>query len=162
MTRLKDKTSADPRVNLDRLATYLEALPADYDKFKMESFLALNWRHSDTYKALAKYQLQNGSVQSCGTSACAVGHGPAAHMFLTEAETQLGPVTSWIVYCRRVFGCSQQHEAEAFEWMFGGAWSGVDNTVRGAAARIRYYLAHGVPDEFGPHNPWDQFVEMYR
>lgn len=169
--KIKDLTSPDPRVNLKRLATYLEKLPADYAHFEMSSFIEASI--TDKVKT---YVVNNGSVASCGTAACAVGHGPAAHMFFNEQElNMLGrgiyyTGEAWSAYAGRVFGAG--NGSEAFEWMFGGNWGRdfdpdeddeslrPDNTVRGAAARIRYYLAHGVPDDFDETCTGD-FIKLY-
>lgn len=165
MTRIKDKTDADPRVNLARLATYLEKLPADYEQFEMSSFV----EDADPVK-VQNYVVNNGSVASCGTAACAVGHGPAAHMFfnskellLLQGETPWNIGEAWMNYARRVFDTNTL----TFEWMFGGCWASVpddsvdpvDNTVRGAAARIRYFLAHGVPEDFEEDAPQDSVAD---
>jgi len=151
MRKIKDLTSLDTDENLVRLATYLESLPADYEDFDMRDFLEANG-----LDALLQYVEQNGSVQSCGTAACAVGHGPAAHMFMNAEERKLmredDPGLAWFAYSNRVFDAPES--SPQFDWMFGGGWGNADNSVRGAAARIRYYLDHGAPDNF-------EHVSMY-
>jgi len=142
-------TSADTRVNLATLASELEALPADYAQFEMDSFI-----DGDTYRnseAIKQYLLTNGGVASCGTSACAVGHGPSAGLFFKADEIgiDLGDdelLPDWSKYVRRVFGVAAF--SDDFNFMFGGNWHDYDNTVHGAAARIRYYLARGVPEAY--------------
>ena len=148
-----DTTSTDTRVNLATLASYLESLPEDYAEFEMESFLDADLYDETNQKVVKQYLLANGGVASCGTSACAVGHGPAAGLFFKADEIVLDYddelLPKWRDYMRRVFGISGC--GCGFDFMFGSNWSDVDNTVHGAAARIRYYLAEGAPDE----NPWD-------
>lgn len=71
----------------------------------------------------------------CGTSACAVGHGPLIGISAIPGE-------DWHPYLKRVFSESRH----AYNWCFNGNWDDVDNTARGAAARIFYMLKHGVPE----------------
>jgi hypothetical protein len=74
---------------------------------------------------------------SCGTVACAVGHGPAAGI-------RVYGDTDWSDYADRVFGEMPEND---FTYMFGSSWSYSDNTPKGAAARIRTYVALGrTPD----------------
>ena len=135
-------TSKDPRANLTTLASQLEALPADYAQFEMACFLDFE----DDEKT-RNYLLNNGGVSSCGTSACAVGHGPSAGLFFLPDEIMVnfGEIQpNWMTYTRRVFGIHRY--SDEFSFLFGGAWADYDNTVHGAAARIRYYLDNGLPD----------------
>lgn len=154
----KDLTSPDPRLNLDRIQRYLQNLPADYADFDMRSFV----KNADL-DDLAVYVKQNGSVRSCGTAACAVGHGPAAHMFMNADEIELiaegDDAGAFWRYGERVFGT--RINSPAFEWMFGGGWRHVDNSVHGAAKRIRYYLANGVPDGFTYAFEGSNYKELY-
>jgi hypothetical protein len=34
---------------------------------------------------------------------------------------------------------------DGWQYMFGSAWVYIDNTPKGAAARIRHYVANGLP-----------------
>jgi hypothetical protein len=72
----------------------------------------------------------------CKTVACAAGHGPLFGIKKWRGE-------NWTEYSHRVF---TGHNWILWNWLFDGQWAGVDNTPKGAAARIRYALAHGVPD----------------
>ena len=79
----------------------------------------------------------------CGTVACAAGHGPMAGI---EAK----PHESWTAYTDRVFGTKinghfSEKDMYSWHWMFGAVWTKIDNTPKGAAARIRRYLDRGVP-----------------
>ncbi len=110
--------------NLAKLAAYLAKLPDDYEKFNMWVYFS--------GRAEGTYMTHGGTM--CGTAACAVGHGPAAGI--------KSPVyDSWNDYCLQAF-CIETQTPE-FEWLFGGSWNQVDNTPKGAAARIRYYLENG-------------------
>lgn len=153
----------EQRKNLAKLAAYLHALPDDYDRFNMNTYLGLDGMSSATLKdtpGLERYLTENGGLPGCGTVACAVGHGPAAHVFLLPEEMTGGwgggPV--WSRYAERVFGA----EDEAFDWMFGASWTSADNTAKGAAKRIDYFLACGVPDEFDFESDHAEFVKIYQ
>lgn len=132
------------RENLAKLATYLETLPADYDRFDMGTYLSRPVRSHAT-KTLRQYLLTNGGMHACGSVGCAIGHGPAAGiLFAKSMIDDLGAVY-WSKYVHNFV------EAEfnpAYDWMFHADWKRRDNTPHGAAARIRYYLEHGIPEDF--------------
>jgi hypothetical protein len=71
-----------------------------------------------------------------------VGHGPAAGI-------RIYGDFDWADYGNRVFGHLPD---DGFGYMFGSEWSNYDNTPKGAAARIRTYVALG-------HAPDDWFYE---
>jgi hypothetical protein len=71
---------------------------------------------------------------TCGTVACAVGHGP---FYGIPKQAHEG----WSVYAYRAFGAA----GWLYGWLFNGAWLDRDNTARGAAKRIQIALEHGVP-----------------
>lgn len=155
--------TSEQRANLAKLSAYLKALPEDYARFEMATFLGVNRRDtSDIFEMpeLEQYLRQNGGPPGCGTVACAVGHGPAAHIFMTEKEITGGfaGAPDWDAYVERVFGT----EDDTFEWMFGGDWHRCDNTPLGAAKRIDYFLAYGVPEDFDPSCPETYDVEIYQ
>ncbi len=130
--------------NLAKLATYLESLPADYRHFDMSW-----WFHGSS----ASYASGALSVPECGTSACALGHGPAAGIPLRDAIMPNGRI-SWDRYKRQFVPAATSSAARWPEqltelWLFGGSWAKYDNSVAGAAARIRYYLENGgIPKGF--------------
>jgi len=138
------------RTNLLRLAQYLDTLPTDYSHFDM------------------KFYVQNGGIQGgfdpinishlsdCGTVACAVGHAPSI------PGLEAAPRERWDGYVSRVFGIRTEEYDEEFLFMFGSGWADVDNTPAGAAKRIRYFLNHGVPDDFDcDDSDLTPFVELY-
>lgn len=133
--------------NLIQLADYLDKLPDDYAEFDMADFID----GAPSKKAVKDYALSGAA--SCGTAACAVGHGPAAGLFVLPSEIDMGAIFSpvrWFEYAHRVFGVSEF--SNDFIYMFGGGWAEVDNTPKGAARRIRHYVAHGVPEDFDGDN----------
>lgn len=119
------------RDNLEKLATYLEGLPADYDHFGMQTFLSQN---GDDYH----YADTAPTAGACGTIACAVGHGPAAGI------PAVGLAEGWNGYSERVFALDHNQ----WVWCFDGDWMHVDDTPQGAAKRIRHLLEYGLPADF--------------
>jgi hypothetical protein len=118
------------RTNLDKLATYLEGLPADYRHFGMSAYMQSVDR--------AHFFINQAPLAgSCGTIACAVGHGPAAGIPADEGTVW------WTDYGEKAF----QLAPEEWAWCFDSQWTVVDNTPHGAAKRIRYLLDHGLPED---------------
>lgn len=129
------------RTRLDKLATYLEGLPADYEHFGMKSWLRpKSW---DEFDSVVRYARENGGVASCGTAACAVGHGPAAGVLVPSRHVE-NDYVDWSGYSTMFVPSADGVE---FTWLFASKWCGVDNHHYGAAARIRYLLDRGVPPE---------------
>lgn len=146
------------RANLERLATYLESLPEDYEHFDMLVFVgqregsALNFLRDRM--AEREYMRSNGGVENlgCGTVACALGHGPDAGILFREEELPSkaaarygSPLEDfWHVYAERFIGRNTSSGYSIrFDWLFGSAWRHSDNHHWGAAARIRCSLATG-------------------
>lgn len=113
----------EQRNNLAKLADYLDALPADYDRFNMSAYML----GADGYSTSP---LRQAEPNVCGSCACAIGHGPAAGIGLRGDP-------SWPEYAERVFG-TDEAATSAGEYMFG-----VDNPndPRAAADRIRKVLS---------------------
>ncbi len=109
------------RDNLAKLAAYLEALPADYDKFKMNTY--------NTDASGEEPDFSTRPVISCGSAACAIGHGPAAGIRVYDDR-------SWWGYATRVFGTCDGSS------LAGKRMFGIDNGGDhfDAAARIRKEL----------------------
>ena len=150
------ETTAVRRGNLARLADLLERVvpPPEFDmscylrtspvrrlavdeelnRVKNWSDMTVRWREIDPVRnaGLATREL----YQECGTVACAAGHGPMAGVPARPGE-------DWYDYTER---CFTGGDNDAFNYMFGAQWKKIDNTPKGAAARIRRYLAEGTPD----------------
>lgn len=125
---------AKHKANLLKLADYLEKLPDDYEQFDMSEYMLT--RDGDYWE---NFGPDERSKPVCGTVACAVGHGPAAGI-------RVYGDTDWADYADRVFG---EFEDDLFGWdyLFSRSWQYTDNTPKGAAARIRTYVALGrTPD----------------
>ena len=113
------------RDNLHKLADYLSTgNPAM--RFDMASYCRVPDRRSFP-----------PNHHACGTVACAVGHGPAAGINPEGC-------TGWCEYGERML-CANP---DGYYWLFSARWQHVDNTPEGAAARITWYLAHGLPADW--------------
>lgn len=124
MDHLKVTVTKEQRANLRKLARFLDRVQPK--RFDMSTFT-----NQSAYPAEAKYE--------CGTVACAAGHGPACGIKANKRE-------SWLDYTERAFGAPE--DEPFFLWCFGGVWDDTDNRPAGAAARIRYALDNGVPDNY--------------
>jgi hypothetical protein len=157
------------RARLEKLAAYLEELPADYAHFDMTTYVA----EDKGDESLKKYALHNGGVQHCGTAACAVGHGPAAGIFMPKSvAARFGKdpfYRVWNAYAQLFIGpdrlSPKSANSDYFEWLFGEDWNTVDNSHYGAAARIRYLLDKGLPEDFLPYacggDAWEPMLALY-
>ena len=142
----------DPRrANLVILADFLDrAVPPP--KFEMYMYISREsvegqvLDHSYIYAIAEAKDWPIAATQElyshCNTAACAAGHGPLAGIEPLEYET-------WNAYVRRCFVDTHYGSgvSREFNWLFASDWTFFDNTPRGAAARIRYFLEHGVPDD---------------
>ncbi len=135
MSRAGLPTTPEQAANLARLAVHLRSLPEGYREFEMAMYYHGRVNPDEVNHP---YQLEEFNLHAnkqagyaCGTSACAVGHGPAAGipMLWVGARPE-----SWLEYQSRAFG------PDVYEALFHGSWSNVDNTPHGAAARIAYVL----------------------
>ena len=133
--------------NLLKLAKFLDELPEDYKHFDMSK-----WLTSDTYE-LCPDEIEDVDIKACGYAACAIGHAPQALELTTE---QAWECPTWSNFIEVYFGID--HHAEQF--MFGAGWSDIDDTPKGAAKRIRYFLENGVPDTFGFVTD-ERIIELY-
>lgn len=91
---------------------------------------------------LAKVQEHNTprfdmQAYDCGSAACAIGFG---QFLVTSKYTS----EMWAEYSQRVFGVTDSDGSKGF-WMFSSDWLLIDNTAKGAAARILYALSRGTP-----------------
>ena len=122
--------SREQVLNLARLADWLRALPADYERFEMSGYMEDVTRpHAHISRA------KELPANECGTVACAVGHGPSAGIEPLSSER-------WESYALRCFAGQDPY---VFTYLFGGEWTLYDNTAHGAAARIMSALDSDVP-----------------
>jgi len=159
MTKHKElDATEEQRANLDTLATYLEALPEDYEHFDMRRYFDARGLTPDIV-ALSSGLVGTEHLNVCGTVACAIGHGPAAGIDPQGSE-------NWSEYSSRVFGCVNRAlwggvvymGGGIYAWAFCEEWCHHDNTPLGAAQRIRYALRHGIPALWD----YDTVVELYQ
>lgn len=146
------------RENLEKLATYLEQLPVDYKHFDMGDYY--NGQALMTDEQLTDYALNNGGVDkyNCGAVACAVGHGPSAGILFKPSEITWYNAPDWNKYSLNFIAETGNLE---YQWLFGSEWENVDNTHRGAAARIRYLLDGKPPRRCGPDDYSDDQHHLF-
>lgn len=133
--------STKHRNNLQKLATYLKALPEGYEHFHMGTYFQ---DRGDEYSGQCPSELETQSYTRCGTIACAAGHGPAAGVIATIDGC------SWDEYILEEFGVEWRCNSGDANWsyLFAWNWELFDNTPQGAGERIEYFLANGVPEGF--------------
>jgi hypothetical protein len=197
MTKIIDAgLNNEQRGNLAKLAGYLEALPADYSHFDMAFYYghrggcdlasALDpsvvaaidyiddcFNDADDMMEATLYATSlSVFLGNCGTTACAIGHGPAAGIELEPVEIETRDVDG----VKIVTGIDFNRYAERFvpgtaggrywNFLFGDSWEPVDNHHYGAAARIRFMLDKGGipedPDHRGCSMDEEDAVELYR
>lgn len=129
------------RENLLILAEYLEDLPDDYEHFDIWGYYS-GWDY--------RQYISGASSMSCGTVACVVGHGPSAGLTLTDDEMlsiySPSDGITWERYCWKVF--ELKSDSIKWSWLFDSLWVDIDNTPKGAAARIRYLLdGQDIPEK---------------
>ena len=129
--------------NLTVLADYLEGVDDNF--FDMGSFFyRRNTSFSELIKTETTYAL-TGNLPECGTTACALGYGPAAGFPMTKAESKR---LNWPGYCERVFSLSLGYTNREWFWCFSANWARTQPTAKEAAARIRTLITTGVPDDY--------------
>lgn len=156
MTYKLPKESAE---KLNELADYLLKLPKDYEHFNMSVFCDDEYIHVDE---------DNKNIPNkCGTAACALGHTPYVgelsdvfmnfmknHDLIMVDLDHNGKLTTtldlefidWETLSYEVYGISDDFNtqtADLWTFMFSGNWDRVDNTIDGAAARIKYVIKYG-------------------
>lgn len=147
------------RVRVDKLATYLEGLPKRYRHFNMGW-----WLSGASDSAEVDYALNNGGVASCGTSACAAGHGPAAGILVPPrficSYRSGDKYVDWQEYTSLFVG----KDVDCILWCFGGSWDEFDKHHWSAAARLRYLLDNGRPPKGFryPTREWKGLYAPYR
>lgn len=128
--------------NLKTLADYLESLPADYEGFDMGVFCR------DEHGEFIPPQAHN-----CGTSMCALGHGPRAGLGALDDE-------DWVDYGSRLFETSWWWKD--MQWCFSGRWDEYYPDLKHAVKRMRYLIEHGKAPEWFHDEIFDagNFTEM--
>ena len=123
MTNIAFNPTPQQRANCERLAVHL-SLDVTNKAFDMRS-----------YCSSGQYAHLTLADHECGTSACAVGHGPSLGVSVPAG------CLDWICYADEAFGAT----AMAHDWLFSASWHHRYPTARDAADRINYALKHGIP-----------------
>jgi hypothetical protein len=135
------------RSNLLKLALYL-AKKRPSRNFSMSTYADIK---DSNVASLAPYEVK--AYPQCKTVCCALGHGQYAGIPIGKAQT-------WEAYALK-FVYPGDRTAES--WFFAYSWTNTDNTPKGAAYRIGYYLATGsVPDWFSSSRNAEFHMEDYK
>lgn len=139
--------------NIETLAEFLMSADIPPPRFDMRDFMTTELRYELQERFVSDLSPRASTLYAipevynhCGTTACAVGHGPLAGIPALADE-------SWNHYSLRVFGCSNIGKLKtlpAFNFMFGPDWKGRNNTAKGTALRMQYFLKHGIPEGVFP------------
>lgn len=134
------------RENLQTLADFLDSVPEEHFGMRTYSKKGTTARECSTpihaigfLKAALQPHEDGTPHHPCGTSACALGW--AAVVF--EDEVQNMASQTFPALSNKLFGMCRP--CEPWEFMFSADWHKDDDTAKGAARRIRFALAHGVP-----------------
>lgn len=160
------KLTQKQRDNLFKLAGYLLNLPKNYKHFDMatcrsrvprkvrvrdwwgEGYKLVEQRgHAYAFTELAGTEINNEkNLTECGAVACALGHC---------ADAGIKPLITcglidWKETAGKLFGAYSGTYAtyqDIWLWLFSGSWEHTDNTPHGAAMRICWLLANGLPND---------------
>ena len=115
--------------NMKIAIAFLNNLPTS-EKFSLDTYM------SDGSDA---YEYKN--INECGTSACVIGWTPSMPGMPTPR------LESWDDYSEKVYGIG--FDSKAWCWCFAPRWECIDNTPKGAAARMQYLLDNPALNDFG-------------
>lgn len=98
----------------------------------------------------------------CNTVACSLGYAPL-HIPIMDSDYtfdmyKLKPFFDYLKYGNRVF-CNPNRNL--WGYVFGEDWTDLDNTVLGAARRIRFALDVGVPSIISRYKNAYSLIEDY-
>lgn len=106
------------------------------------------------------YRIWDDVDHICGSAGCALGWSPAIMLGSTFRRYKSRSSSFFQLFSRIIskeyFGIDP--DKNTWVYLFSGLWSWTDNTPQGAAARILYFLDHGVPGWFDGDrdaNQWD-------
>jgi hypothetical protein len=139
----KHETVDHIQINLTNESRENLRIMADYVKTRsLDTFGMRNWV---VFQGQTK--LPN-TEHPCGSVCCIVGSAPA----LRKKYPQFTPgnLEGWDNYARRIFlECEDDSDCEdVYQYLFESDWYNRDNSADGAAARIEYFLEHGLPDNW--------------
>lgn len=117
---------------------------------KKEMYEFLDWLQENVIPGnfdMADFRenMSNDKIEVCGTSACVCGWMPQYFKSRGwEIPYDQDQCIDFHLMPRR-FGIDPKHNALQWDWCFAGWWSGTDNSVEGAIARIKYLYENKLP-----------------
>ena len=84
------------------------------------------------------------STAKCGSVGCIVGHSTllASNLISRDLDREI----DFISFSFAFFGI--RWSSNDWSYLFSGDWVRTDNTPTGSASRMRYYAAHGLPENW--------------
>jgi hypothetical protein len=122
--------------NLKKMAQYVENLPQSV--FDMSIF-----RHRDIFPR----------THECKTVGCIIGHCTVLDPNTLPVDDFFSvdyPIINFYRWCFNFTGIHTHIDQDEFIFLFGADWYKIDNTPKGAAQRIRYFIEYGLPEN------WDE------
>ena len=110
--------------NLLKMADYIETVPQH--RFDMKS-----------------YRYWDESEPECSSVGCIIGH--CTILDNEDLPRLWSGKIDFNEWSEKFIGTK---EYSAWRYLFGGEWEHIDNTPEGAAKRIRYYVANGLPENW--------------
>lgn len=89
------------------------------------------------------------TMNLCGTAACAAGFGYQLMIGRSGDQRHPQALVEYVGYTSNALAFAG---GTAFVWMFGSEWEFLDNTMKGAAERIAFFLCH--PFDIGLEGPF--------
>lgn len=94
---------------------------------------------------MESYRQGQSQTPECNSVGCVIGHTTAIDRenVIKNYTTKNGDIMfrAWSYYYFELTD-------EEWSWCFGGIWGTTDNTVKGAAARMRYLANNGLPENW--------------
>lgn len=125
-----------------KLATYLDN-SVSQEQFDMGIYRS--WDAAKKYKVKDKRHTSSKKVFNdpnlCGTVGCALGYAPIATGIYPKYNFSLSLITiassiNWLKYALETLGLNNY----PYDFLFHQKWASIDNTPKGAAARIRFLV----------------------
>jgi hypothetical protein len=115
--------------NLIRMADYIETVPQE--KFDMSEFRNDYWN--------TKYMVE----PKCNSVGCIIGH--CTILDDKDLPRNWSEDIDFAEWSQKFIGTDDD---SVWEYLFDANWRDTDNTPTGAAKRIRYYVANGLPENW--------------
>lgn len=117
--------------NLQKMAQYVDNLP--------QSVFDMN------YYRFAKFGEFYSFYKECRTTGCILGH--CTILDIKPLPMKVNGI-DFLLWCYQFTGINAFYDSKIFDFLFHCKWKFIDNTPKGAAQRIRYFLEYGLPENW--------------